>query len=569
MHKRIRTRLLVLVFAISILASITYISSCDTYNFPTPVGIIPHSYENSIKYTKPQVGQVKAQPRHIFWDKVFNIFDAGSFNVTGIDKKDAIQYVDRKLQIKGPNTKNVLLSRAIVEPIVFNELKNKHDLVKYHLPKRLESSTYKSGTSGIVIIGGGKFSWLAYLSLKALRNTGSTLPVEIIMPQYDDYIKEQEFCSQALPKLNAQCVILPEVLGASVMSRWSDKMASYQLKSLALMVSTFQNVLLLDSDNVLVQNPDNLFKSDLFKTNGMITWPDYWKRSISPLFYNISRVQVNEKKRIRYNRFPLFVDSSTKENVQTLENEEENVPYHDLEGTIPDLSTESGQLMINKKTHSCTLLLSMYYNLLGPDLYYKLFSLGEPGEGDKDTFPAAAVVCKEKFYQVKSFIRTFGYFDNGGNFRGVAMGQKDPLFDLGKTETHLTKPDGVSEIKFKSIPKQIERLKGIEGEQFDTWPVPLFAIHCNFPKLDPIGLMERDDLFDVKNFRLNYRMFDGLTYDDPNNEGNKLDFELEQWKNMESSLCDEDPGFSHFRKNEIQYYCLFAKSQVKWLSSSV
>ena len=55
------------------------------------------------------------------------------------------------------------------------------------------------------------------------------------------------------------------------------------------------------------------------------------------------------------------------------------------------------------------MLMTLYYNIFGPEIYYKLFSLGALGEGDKDTFAAAALACGEKYYQVASSIRTLGY----------------------------------------------------------------------------------------------------------------------------------------------------------------
>lgn len=509
-------------------------------------------------------------PRHSFWEEIFNIFDEGNVNITGIDLdndlKNAIKYVDKEKQLKGPNTKEVLLSKAEIVPEIITELKLKHNLVTSKLPNKLAAPTYKEGVNGIVMIGGGKFTWLSYLSLVGLRKTGSVLPVEIVMPQHDDFVREQELCTNYLPRLNAACVVLPDVLGASVMHKWSSRIASYQLKSLALMVSSFQNVLLLDSDNVVIQNPDKLFESKLFKQYGMITWPDYWERTISPVFYDIAGVQVNELKRVRFNRFPLALKDPKKNNIEP--SEKESVPYHDLEGAIPNLSTESGQLIINKGDHACALLLSMYYNMLGPKLYYKLFSLGEQGEGDKDTFPAAAVVCKEKFYQVKAFIRTFGYADDNDKYHGVSMGQKDPLIDFNKFEEFLDKPSKVKENRLLPIDKQIENIKEIKKQYFEEVSSRLFTVHCNYPKLDPVLLMSREDLFDPEQFRLKYRIYGGLTYDDPNIKDKTLDFEYEQFKNMETLLCEDSVPFVHFQKHDLEELCKFVKNEVKWLQNN-
>lgn len=518
--------------------------------------------------SKPVVGQHDEDPRHSFWEEIFNIFHNGKVNFTntGIKIEDAIKYVAKDKQLQGPNSKEVLLSKAEIVPEIIDELKRKHQAVKNNLPTKLAAPTYKEGSNGIVMIGGSKFTWLSYLSLVSLRNAGSTLPVEIIMPQHDDFVKEKDMCTEYLPRLNAACVVLPDVLGASVMQKWSSRIASYQLKSLALMVSSFQNVLLLDSDNVVVQNPDKLFESKLFKQYGMITWPDYWERTISPVFYDIAGVEVNELKRVRYNRFPLALKDPKKNNIDP--SEKDKVPYHDLEGTIPNLSTESGQLLINKGDHACALLLSMYYNMLGPKLYYKLFSLGEQGEGDKDTFPAAAVVCKEKFYQVKAFIRTFGYADDKDKYHGVSMGQKDPLIDFNKYEEFLDKPSKVKENRLLPIDLQIENIRSIMKEHFEQASSRLFTVHCNYPKLDPVLLMDREDIFDPTELRLKYRLYGGLTYDDPNIKDKTLDFEYEQFKNMETLLCEDSLPFVYFEKKDMEMMCKFVKNQVKWLQSN-
>ncbi|EGV60320.1 hypothetical protein CANTEDRAFT_116375 [Yamadazyma tenuis ATCC 10573] len=517
---------------------------------------------------KPIIGQnIDTDPRHSFWTDVFNIIEGGSINITQGDISTAVQYVDKSQQQEGPNSKSVLLSKAYISPETTRELTMKHNFVMSTLPRKLHKSTYVKGANGIVIIGGQKFSWLSYLSLVALRKSGSNIPVEIVMPQHEDFVQEQEFCQKTLPKLNARCVVLAESLGAEVMFKWSSNFANYQLKSLALMVSSFQNVLLLDSDNILVQNPDSLFTSKLFKDYGMVTWPDYWERTISPVFYDISGLKVNEDKRVRYNRFPLATPDGLTSNLNTRESIADEVPYHDLEGAIPNLSTESGQVLINKDTHACTLLLSMYYNMLGPNLYYKLFSLGEQGEGDKDTFPAAASVCGENFYQVKSFIRTFGYFDDGGNFQGVAMGQKDPLGDYEKYQKYLETPSKSKENKHIPIKSQIENIDNLQKEHFSGDSGKLFAIHCNFPKFDPVGLLAREDLWDAENKRLKYRLFSGFTYDDPNIKAKTLDFELEQWKNIEKALCSETIDFPYFKSENIEEICTLARNQVRFLQS--
>lgn len=566
---RLRLRLFILVSVFLLITYILYATLGGYNDLDYLSRIKPYLYPNEEPDLKPIVGQAKSDPRHQFWDKIFDLFNEGKIDLPDLNLDDAVKYVDPKEQLQGAKTEKVLLSKAVVNPEVHNALKAKHALVMNKLPKKLDKTTYKANSNGVVLIGGARFSWLSYLSLLSLRKTGCNLPVEVIMPLHDDFVREREFCTQVLPRLNAACVVLPDVLGASVMNKWSEGIAKYQFKSLALMVSSFQNVLLLDSDNVILENPEKIFQSELFKTYGMVTWPDYWERTISPEYYEIADIPVNSMKRLRYNRFPLALDANVKINIETKETED-NTPYHDLEGSIPNLSTESGQFLINKETHSCTLLLSMYYNMLGPKLYYKLFSLGEQGEGDKDTFPAAAFVCKDKFYQLKSFILTLGYVDHSGNFQGVAMGQKNPLTDYEHFQANFNKFQSSKEMKALPLDKQIENIKKIEEEFFSqhSSASPLFTIHCNYPKLDPLVLMGRDDLFDLEQKRLKYRMYGGLTYKDPIIKDKTLDFELEQWKNMGKALCEDSIYFVHLKDYNMEEICEFINNQIRFLQSS-
>lgn len=511
---------------------------------------------------KLKVEDYKESPEHEFWEKIFVILNKGKADIPQDEMASAIQYIEKSKQKKGQNTKDVLLSKAYVSDEVIKEFQKKHKIVLDELPSNLEA-TYKPNTNGIVFVGGGRFSWLTYLSLLSLRATGSEVPVEVMMPTYNDYENELEFCSVILPKLNAACVVVPNSLGSAVMLSWTKKFKSYQFKSLALMTSSFQNILLLDSDNILIQNPDSIFESDLFKEYGMIMWPDYLRRTTSPVFYDVAGVKINERKRVRSSRFSLNVDKSE---ANLDDNEMHAVPYHDLEGAVPDLSTESGQLFINKATHGKTLLLSLYYNIYGPDQFYKLLSLGAPGEGDKDTFATAATVLNQKFYQIKSHIKTIGYFEDG-NFQGVAMGQKNPVKDYELFKNKFYGPIMKEENKNKPVNDQINMIeKLMKDNPLNSDKIPVFAMHCNFPKLDPLDLIRRDSIYDKDKNQLKYKLYNGFSFRRTDNKNEpKIDFELQQWKNIQNVICKEKLYFVHFSQIDNKELCKFVDNQVKWL----
>ena len=356
---------------------------------------------------------------------------------------------------------------------------------------------------------------------------------------------------------------MPQILGLSVMRDWSSKLSSYQLKALALMTSLFQHVLLLDSDNVVILDPDVVFESDLYKKNGMITWPDYWERTISPVYYKISGIKVDERRRVRYNRLPLRVHPGA--NIGA--DEVESVPYHDLDGAVPNLSTESGQMFVDKGLHGKTLLLSLYYNVFGPNLYYKLFSLGEQGEGDKDTFVSAATAVGESYYQVKSFIKTLGYFDSNNKFQGVAMGQKNPILDAALFDKYFSMKTPLP----KELPKQIEHIEKLIKSDFDAHnEIPVMFLHCNYPKWDPTDLQEREEIYDSKENKLKYRLYNDYKYEkvvylNGMKSITEKDFEFDQWLLVQQILCTEKLSFTHFQDKDIGLICRFIGNQVNWL----
>ncbi|ODV77799.1 glycosyltransferase family 71 protein [Suhomyces tanzawaensis NRRL Y-17324] len=501
-----------------------------------------------------------AQPSHDFWNRIFTIFDNNKFNISEAERADPISYIKQVYNGPGvPTSKHALMTKAHFTQDTYDELRLKHGAVLKQLPNGLHQSTYKKNSRGIVLIGGGWYSWLSYLSLVSLRETGSKLPVEFILPTFHDYEQEYDFCHNVLPKLDASCVVVAEKLGTAVTRKWL--FGSYQYKALAIIASTFQHVILLDSDNILVKNPDSIFTSTVYKKHGLITWPDYWKRTISPFFYSVAGLRVNEKLRTRYDRFPLITP------VAVNETEQLQVPYHDLDGAIPDLSTESGQLIVNKKTHGKALLVALYYNVFGPGYFYKLFSLGELGEGDKDTFVTAAMVVRKPHYQVKSYIRTVGYNDDS-SFHGLGMGQKDPIMDYNVFTAEMKNLLRLYHKKDLPMDKQISLLKNLEDNVFSSSSnIPLFAVHCNVKKVNPVDFMESKEIYNKKEHRLNVRMFSGLTYvDDRGDQPRQVDFEYMRWSFMDRILCEDEVKFSTFENANMTKLCLYLKNTVKWLA---
>ncbi|KAI9676135.1 MAG: hypothetical protein M1817_000880 [Caeruleum heppii] len=293
------------------------------------------------------------------------------------------------------------------------EMKRAHQWFVEEIISHAPSLPYTKGSRGIVTTAGSDYFPVFVVSLRMLRRTGSKLPVEVFLDSQAEY--EAAMCEDILPSLNAKCIVLSDIM-LSVPQR--NGISRYQLKIFAMLFSSFDHMLFMDADNVALENPDELFIAEPFTSRGLVTWPDYWESTASPLFYEISSQPVP--------------DVSTR------------------------ASTESGQLMLSKSTHTSTLLLAAYYNYYGPKYFYPLLSQGAIGEGDKETFLAAALALNASFYSVEQGIETLGYrSENDDVFHGTSMVQHNPIDDYARrTRLH----DSSIDTPPPPTPKPIRRL---------------------------------------------------------------------------------------------------------------
>ncbi|GMG39179.1 unnamed protein product [Ambrosiozyma monospora] len=313
-------------------------------------------------------------------------------------------------------------------------LTEKHAEMVSQIPSSLPFPFYHG--SGYVFVGGGIFTWYVLLNIQMLRQIGATLPIEVIIPSRNEY--EVEPCEQILPKFNAKCVLMPDVFGDDAMSKL--KVAGFQYKALALLASSFDTTFLIDADSFASFNPEELIESQIFKDFGMITWPDYWRRTTSPKYYEVAGIQVGdvEVRHLNDKFTPNRLASSKTGNGGGNDGDGDgqvdvfkDINFHDRAGTIPDWSTESGEFLVRKSTHFDVLLLALYYNLDGPQGYYPLLSQVGPGEGDKETFVAAATCLKKNYYQVARPCHSIGRFQKpAGNWDQTTIIQSDPITDL-------------------------------------------------------------------------------------------------------------------------------------------
>lgn len=311
--------------------------------------------------------------------------------------------------------------RVKLTPLQFTELQTKHDDVVRAIRTMLVPPLEIYSGDGIVI-SSAKLTLPAVIgSIVQLRETKSELPVEVILDSEKDYNKQA--CEEVLPRLNAKCKVLERELGAETLQKL--KLKGFQLKMLAILMSLFDNTIVLDADNWVAKNPDFLLTSQPYLETKFLLWPDAWHKGTSPLYYDIARFEVGEP--VRRDGFPNDKPFS----LYVSKNIDTEVFFHDLAGVPSFKGTESGQLVISKREHFRSLILLAYYNFYGPDFYYPLLYQGTYGSGDRETFVPALHVMNEPYYMCDYEMTFVGvkrkYVEKEGTYMDEStMVQRDP-----------------------------------------------------------------------------------------------------------------------------------------------
>ncbi|KAI9860118.1 MAG: hypothetical protein M1824_003356 [Vezdaea acicularis] len=365
------------------------------------------------------------------------------------------------------------MSRVDVE-----EMKAAHTEFVSRMVDSAPKLPYRAGTRGLVTTAGGPYMPTLVVSLRMLRLTGSRLPVEVFLASHSEF--EPRLCDHILPSLNARCVVLSDILEAVPEPLEIEK---YQFKVFAMLFSSFEDILFFDADNMVIYKPEELFNSEPYVSTGMVTWPDFWASTASDLFYEIT-----------------------------------SQPPPPLSARA---STESGQVLISKKSHATTLFLAVYYNYWGPEHYYPLLSQGAPGEGDKETFIAAAMALNAPFYSVKERVSAIGYKDLEGEWHGTAMVQYHPFDDYNLTKHNLSR---------------------LVDESVAPTPRRAF-VHANFPKVNPSTILTDKAVTKYSN-GTRHRMW-GPREDTIEKFGK--DLEKDVWEQVMYVGCDLEHEFASWR----------------------
>ncbi|KAF7170393.1 hypothetical protein CNMCM5623_002867 [Aspergillus felis] len=342
------------------------------------------------------------------------------------------------------------------------------------ISKKLRSP-HTAGTRGLVSTAGNSYLPVFLSSLRMLRRTGSTLPVELYMKDATEY--EKKICDGVLPDLGAKCVVLSEIVG-------KNPIAHYQLKVFAILFSSFEQIIWMDADCFPLHKPEELLDSEPFKTNGLVTWPDFWASTASPAYFELSRQPIP----------PMSARQSS----------------------------ETGILLVSKEMHLTTLLLAAYYNYYGPSHYFRLLSQGAPGEGDKETFLQAATALGEPFYAVSERVQALGHWKpDGQGLSGSAMAQADPVEDHTLT----------SQDKRRIIDPSVAKAPRV------------FFIHAHYPKFNPA-----ENVFGAKwetAPTLKADGSEGRAWTAPEDVVNRFGYDVERnyWEEIKWVSCDPNTEF--------------------------
>jgi ADP-heptose:LPS heptosyltransferase len=200
---------------------------------------------------------------------------------------------------------------------------------------------------GIVICGGGaRYFTNAWVCINMLRWLGCRLPIQVW------YLGPRELdgrMKQLLAPLGVKCVNAFGVRGKHP----ARTLGGWELKPYAILHCSFEEVLLLDADNVPVVNPEYLFQTLRYQATGAVFWPDYGREPrAQPVWRSCLLRRPKERE------------------------------------------FESGQILMDKRRCWKALRLCMWFNE-NSDFYYRYL------HGDKETFHLAFRKLKKSYALVK------------------------------------------------------------------------------------------------------------------------------------------------------------------------
>lgn len=280
-----------------------------------------------------------------------------------------------------------------------------HDFINNEL---LPYEPYKNRFEGrgiVIVAGNGKSLKRTRVILRQLKNLGSQLPIEIHFWGDEFSFEAQKDISSLWPKIYFNDLSA----SSNILKSNNDNFfhVNYQLKTAAIINSRFAELLLLDSDNIPIIDPESLFESDTYKEYGTLFWPD------------IARTRPNN---------PMWAITNTK-------------------CLINEYEQESGQLIVDKRRFFYHLQLAAWFNN-AHTRYYNEFLLG-----DKDMFRFAWHALKTRYGFPPKWVTRFVFLDD------QLCSRCSPLMYMRMVKEFLfLKPSGAPLFNFLLGPNRIQKI---------------------------------------------------------------------------------------------------------------
>ncbi|ETV95136.1 hypothetical protein H310_11404 [Aphanomyces invadans] len=249
-------------------------------------------------------------------------------------------------------------------------------------------------TRAILMIVYDKVLPSAYAAIRVIRDHGCTLPVEMWYRPDEMQIDDNALIQHLIRDFNVHMreIFDPRAIG-------------FHTKPYAVFYSHYDNVLLLDADNVPVRDPTYLFDDPAFVESGALFWPDYWQPPNS-----------------------LFDVTSHSLLWQLLDME-----------FVSEFEQESGQVLINRRRSHAALNMLMYYSTNRPKLLDNLKLVW----GDKDLFRLAWRNTSTLYHMMTRPPAIGGIYSYTKRiFCGLAMIQYDPTGQIIFFHRNSIKLDG-------------------------------------------------------------------------------------------------------------------------------
>ncbi|EQC41517.1 hypothetical protein SDRG_01482 [Saprolegnia diclina VS20] len=248
-------------------------------------------------------------------------------------------------------------------------------------------------TNAILMIVYDKVLPSAYAAIRVLRDHGCEIPIEM-------WYRPDEM-SADVPLIHE----LTRDYNVHMREIFDKRAVGFHTKPHAVYYSAYDNILLLDADNIPVRDPSYLFEDPTFLRDGAVFWPDYWQPANS-----------------------LFDVHSHSLVWQLL-----GMDFWD------QFEQESGQVLINRRKAKDALNKLMYYSTHEPHLIDKLSLVW----GDKDLFRLAWRNTSTPYHMIERPPAIGGIYSYAKRvFCGLAMVQYDPTGNIVFFHRNSVKLDG-------------------------------------------------------------------------------------------------------------------------------